>query len=514
MKTAARLLLSLALPMFAFAGDDTVVEGDAGKALDAAVQADPEKPFWGAVLVAKDGKVLLAKGYGEADYKKAPITPRTLFEIASASKMFTAIAILKLEMQGKLATTDPISKFFKGVPADKKAITVQHLVNHTSGISGEAILGYHSRETADEFVALAMKRPLASKIGETFEYSNPGYALLGVIIEKASGKKFEEYLRENLFKPAGMKDTGFCQDKSLDASRATVRRDSRDGNKDVGTAIEWGWSWGYRGMGGIVTTVYDLWRFDKAMRGDAILDAAAKTKHRTPALDNYGCGCLVGTSAGGQATISHSGSVAGFLCDYVRFPDDDAVVIVLSNDAGDPFGVVRRLSATIFRPPTATLAIDVKGRQLDEYGSLWFPGDAAWKAAKTGGGVSVSLGAKDGPPPLTATLSVESAAAFLKQLQGQIDAHAKAGAKEDDSLRAGVFTGDLKLKEGRGELKEAEIVIKPCYDARDADGKRWFDARMTLAFNDPVSGQQAFMAYLGLTSARQLAAALKGALAK
>ncbi|KAF0246511.1 MAG: hypothetical protein FD180_616 [Planctomycetota bacterium] len=509
-----RLLLLLALPLCARAEDDMVVDGDLGKSLDAAVQADPAKPFWGAVLVAKDGKILLAKGYGEADYKKAPITPRTLFEIASTSKMFTAIAILKLEMQGKLATSDAITKFFKGVPDDKKAITVRQLLNHTSGMSGEAILGYHARETADEFVALAMKQPLASKIGSKFEYCNPGYALLGVIIEKASGKKFEEYLRENLFKPAGMKDTGFCQDKSLDAARATVRRDSRQGNKEVGTAIEWGWSWGYRGMGGIVTTVYDLMRFDRAMRGDAILDAASKTKHRTAAMDNYGCGCLVGTSAGGQATLSHAGSVAGYLCDFTRFPDDDAVVIVLSNDAGDPFGVQRRLAATIFKPPTATLAIDVKGRQLDQYGSLWFPPDAPWKAAKTAAGASLSLGAKDGASPLTAAFSAESAAAFLKQLQAQIDAHTKAGAQEDDSLRAGVFTGDLTLKDGGAELKDAEITIKPCYDARDAAGKRWFDARMTLTFVDPASGQQAFMAYLGLTSARQLAAALKAALGK
>ncbi|NUN50291.1 MAG: beta-lactamase family protein [Candidatus Brocadiae bacterium] len=501
----------LALPLPLSAQDAVVVDGELGKAIDAAVQADPERPFWGVVLAARGGKVVLAKGYGAADYARRPNDPRTLFEIASTSKMFTAIAILKLEMQGRLKTADPISKFFKGVPADKKEITVQHLLNHTSGISGEALLGYASRETAEEFVALAMKQPLSSKTGTKFEYCNPGYALLGVIIEKASGKKFEEYLREAIFKPAGMKDSGFVQDKGLDAARATVRRDGRK-NADVGTAIEWGWGWGYRGMGGIVTTAYDLFRFDRAMRGETILNAAAKAKHQTPAMGGFGAGCQVATLPGGQLRVSHGGSVAGYLCTLDRFPDEDTVLIILSNDQADIFGVQARLTDALFPQPTASLTVNLKAGRLNEHGGLVLT-QGSWGAKATADGVALSLDSADGAP-VRVTMSRETATWLEGRLEALIREGKAAGKDDDGSMRAGVNPEGLEPKDGVLELPRVTVRIDSDYEARDAGGQVFRDPRITVTLIDRDSGRWPVLAFLSPTVAGRISASLREALGR
>jgi CubicO group peptidase (beta-lactamase class C family) len=511
-KSPLGLLLSLALSIVAFAEDEVVVEGETGKALDAALEKAVGDDFWGTILVAKDGKVLLTKGYGSADYEKAPNTPRTLFEIASASKMFTATAILKLEMQGKLSIEDPITKFFKNVPADKKGITVRHLLTHTSGMTVEALLPYQSPETADEFAALAMKAELESKIGEKFAYSNPGYALLGVIIEKASGQTMEKYLRENLFVPAGMKDSGFVQDKELDKKRASTRRDGRTG-QDLGSAVEWGWGWGYRGMGGIVTTCWDLYRFDRAMRAGKVLDEAARKKQVTPAQAGYGLGCLIETTDRGTKRMSHSGSVAGYLCNYIRYLDDDAVIIILSNDLCQ-LGVVGGALADVLFPPLGlTLTVDVKGRKLSDTGGLILKEGASWKATKAQDSVVLSLETKDGSP-LKAILPRESAISLSRVMQEMVKERRAAGEKDDGSFEAGVFTLRLPLKDGRCEISNAKYGLMPSYEGVDSKGNDIQDTRLTLIFIDPATGQWPLMAHMSLTAAQELIDALKKASAK
>ena len=502
------LLLALAL-LLTQAKDEVVVDGDLGKALDAAVTKQMGAKAWGSILVAKGGKVLLAKGYGSADYDMVANTPRTLFEIASSSKMFTATAILKLEMQEKLALSDPISKFFKDVPDDKKEITVRHLLNHTSGFTVEALLPYQSSTTADEFVALAMKTPLTSKIGGKFAYSNPGYALLGVIVEKASGQTMEKYLAENLFSPAGLTDTGFVQDKTLDARRASTRRD-RD-RKKVGTAIEWGWGWGYKGMGGIVTTCWDLFRFDQAMRAGKILGAEAQKKQLVTGQGGYALGCSVETTDRGTTKMSHSGSVAGYLAMFARYLDDDAVVIILSNGDCNLHGLEKALSSILFPPATLTLTIDVNGRKLNEHGGLILKDGLSWKAAKEGEAVILSLETATGAP-IKASFGKAAAQGLMKVVQKSIDERTKAGEKDDGSLEAGVFTLRLGLKEGRVEVRNAGFTLMPGYNGRDDKGKDVVDNRMTLIFTDAATGQWPLMAHMSITSAKQLVKALKDAI--
>ncbi len=349
MNTAGSLALALVVltsPVAAQkAKDGTVVDGKAGAELDAAVlKAAPD--FWGAVLVARKDEVLLAKGYGLADYESTPNTPRTLFELASASKQVAATAILHLEQKRKLKVTDTLGEFFKDVPEDKREIQLHHLLTHTSGISGNVGVPYASPIGRQQYVRDMLAEPLSSPPGERFEYCNVGYALLAAVVEEVSGKSFEDYVHKNLFKPAKLKDTGFITDRHLiKTKRASVRKSEQPGEW---TAASWHWGWGYRGMGGVVTTVYDLLAWDRALRGDKLLGKKAKEKLYTPVEDGYAYGWKVHETRWGSRKAHHSGGVAGYGTNVVRYLDDDACVFVLSNDGKAAHQVSYELEQVLF----------------------------------------------------------------------------------------------------------------------------------------------------------------------
>jgi CubicO group peptidase (beta-lactamase class C family) len=167
--------------------------------------------FSGQVLVMENGKIILSRGYGFADQNTRTANSRgTVFNIASLSKQFTAAAILRLEADGKLKTSDKISKFFDGVPDDKAGITIDQLLTHSSGLPrGDDGVGSSTRA---EVIANVFSRPLAEVPGQKFHYSNLGYRLLAAIVESASGMSFPDYVRERLFRSAGLDHTGFYQE--------------------------------------------------------------------------------------------------------------------------------------------------------------------------------------------------------------------------------------------------------------------------------------------------------------
>lgn len=185
-----------------------VVYGATGKRLDRYLTRLTPFGFAGVVLVAENGQVALSKGYGLANQaKQVPNTPETILGILSVSKQFTAAAIMTLEMQGKLHTSDPVAIHLSNVPEDKRGITIHHLLTHTSGIvSGSA--RYFEDRSREGIVRVAFAEPLAFKPGESFLYSNIGYALAATIVEEVSGESFDQYLQEHLFGPAGMQNTG------------------------------------------------------------------------------------------------------------------------------------------------------------------------------------------------------------------------------------------------------------------------------------------------------------------
>ncbi len=320
------------------AASPPIVAGDLGAKLDRYLT---ESGFEGVALVAKDGNVALMKGYGLADReKREPYAADTIVSIGSITKQFTAAAILKLEMEGKLKVEDPIARFFKDVPEDKRGITLHQLLTHTAALESD-FAGDYETVGRDEYVQRILTSKLRGKPGAEHFYANSGYSLLAAIVEVASGQPYETYLREHLFLPAGMKETGYRLPK-WEARR--VPAGYRDG-KRWGTMLEKPWApdgpyWALRGNGGIESTLSDLWTWSRALDGDAVLSAAARGKLFTPYVKEgpgadsfYAYGWAIFTTPWNAKLVAHDGGNGVFSADFRRYVDDRIVVITGSSDS-------------------------------------------------------------------------------------------------------------------------------------------------------------------------------------
>jgi CubicO group peptidase (beta-lactamase class C family) len=291
--------------------------------------------FSGQIVVAVKGHVVLDRAFGFADKaRRAPILPDTVFNVASFTKQFTAAAILRLEMDGKLATGDPIRKYLEGVPGDKAAITIHQLLTHTAGLKRDSIRQGGTRVlTRDETVREVLAAPLSSKPGERFAYSNDGYRLLAAIVEKASGEPFGAYLDKHLFEPAGMHNTGMFDEARWAKARIAKGYDEWH---DLGSFLDWPKSWHRLGPGGAVSTARDLMRWHLALSDERILSTAAKAKmtaKQTAADDApfYGYGWFITETADKRPLLFHGGDNPGYHSEVRWYPDDDRVIIVVTN---------------------------------------------------------------------------------------------------------------------------------------------------------------------------------------
>ncbi|MFQ5843745.1 MAG: serine hydrolase domain-containing protein [Planctomycetota bacterium] len=496
---ATVLVLLVAWP--AAAEEATVVRAGLGSKLDRAVQRSTGGGFWGAVLVGRGGEVLLAKGYGFADYARRPNTARSLFEIASTSKPFTAAAVLKLQMQGKLRLDDPIAKHFEEVPPAKAKITIHHLLTHTSGISPQVGVPYASTIERGDYIRYVLGQRLETEPGETFAYSNAGYALLAALVEVVSGRPFEEYVRNNLFEPAGLQDTGFIGGGAFDADRMTTRLSERTPDA---TAADWFWGWGYRGMGGVVTTVWDLWRWDRALRGDDVLDRKTRARSYEPFHESYACGWRVDTTSRGTRKVSHAGGVEGYGVNYVRYLEDDAVVVVLSNGKSDVHAVTKTIEDLLFPPPRITAAFDVAGYELNRYGAVEFAGTAAWRVRKDGQQIVLVL---EDPRRRHAVATIRLPQGPAKKLQMDLGRHVagrRAGGGEAP-MDAGAYLHRYSLRAGKLEISQGlELRVMPRYTGMDENRRRITDERVTLVLVDTRHRQWPVMAKMDTRSAGAL----------
>ncbi len=314
------------------------VHGPMGESLDRFLSRLEDFGFSGSALVAQNGKVVLDKGYGVADREHhRPYTAETMFDIASISKQFTAAAILKLEQQGKLKVEDPLAKFLgPAVPEDKAGITLHMLLTHSSGLV-DVIGGEYDPVSRADMIRLSMAAPLVHAPGKKFWYSNVGYSLLAAVVEIASGKPFEAYLKENLWEPAGMLHTGF----HVPDPEAVAHGYTPEG--DWGTPMDHPWLpdgpyWNLRGNGGVLSTTGDLYRWDQALTGDKVLNKTERTKYVTPwvsqgrqAHASYGYGWSVEEGPKGGTEISHIGGNLVFDSDFRRYPGTQSVIILSSN---------------------------------------------------------------------------------------------------------------------------------------------------------------------------------------
>jgi len=294
------------------------------------------------VIVVKNGKTLLRKAYGAADLAaKKPLTPGTVLRLGSITKQFTAVAILMLADDGKLALNDPITRFFPDYPTGGKVITVEHLLTHTSGIASfTGKPNYVERMGQDLSVAQMIdgfkNDPLEFEPGTRYRYNNSGYFLLGAIIEKVSGLTYPRFLEQRIFVPLGMKDTAY---EGFERSAAPRANGYSAKGKAFEPAAHLSMSQPYA-AGSLVSTVDDLARWDAAITAGKLIKPASWKLAFTPYKLNpekstgYGYGWGVSTFQGVPA-IQHGGGINGFSTYALRLPQQRIFVAVLANrDSG------------------------------------------------------------------------------------------------------------------------------------------------------------------------------------
>jgi CubicO group peptidase (beta-lactamase class C family) len=297
--------------------------------------------FSGSVLIADGDRVLLAKGYGFADEKRSiPNTATTVFQIASITKQFTAAAIMTLAMDGKLATDDTLSAFFEDVPADKQGITLRQLLTHTSGvIPGDT--EYFDDNSRDEIIAMILHEPLEFEPGESFLYSNMGYALLAGVIEQVSGESYEDYLREHLFLQTGMTSTGY----RLSSWDPDSVAHWYSGGVDNGDQLDRPYpDWNFIGSGRIRSTTEDMFRWHRALTSEGLLSAEAKKEMYSPVENNYAYGWVVKDTDHGLLIQHNGASSDGAAAEFRRYVDEDIVIVLFSNRDGEQMLFGNRLA--------------------------------------------------------------------------------------------------------------------------------------------------------------------------
>jgi CubicO group peptidase (beta-lactamase class C family) len=305
------------------------------------------KQFMGSVLVDRDGKALLSKGYGSANLEwDISNSPSTKFRLGSITKQFTAACILLLEERGKLKVEDPVKKYMPDAPAAWDKMTIFNLLTHTSGIpSFTGFPDYHSTEaiatTPELLVARFRDKPLEFQPGEKWNYSNSGYVLLGYLIEKISQQSYRQFVQEKIFNPLGMKDSGYDSNSEIILHRASGYTPGPKGMTNAG----------YIDMtiplsaGALYSTTEDLVRWEQGLMGGKLLSPTSLKKMTTPFKNDYAFGLGVHT-ANGHRLIDHGGGIEGFNTFLAYYPEDKLTVVVLANLNGQaPDAIASKLAA-------------------------------------------------------------------------------------------------------------------------------------------------------------------------
>jgi len=347
--SANRILLTVTLLCFLCAG---MRSSDSAQApverMDQIVRSYSDShQFMGSVLVAQGDKVVFENSYGNANLEwNIPDDSLTKFRIGSMTKQFTAASILLLEERGKLSTDEYVKKYLPDAPAAWDKITIYNLLTHTSGIpSFTSFPDYRTSEgtptTPKSLVDRFRDKPLEFQPGEKWDYSNSGYVLLGYLLEKISGQTYADFVTQNIFKPVGMKDSGYDSNSAVIPHRATGYTPSPRGPVNSG----------YIDMtipfsaGALYSTTHDLLMWEQALYGGKVLSAASLKKMTTPYKQNYGCGLMI-TTTKGHVKYEHGGGIEGFNTEMAYYPDDKLTVIVLANlNGGAPEDIAGKLAA-------------------------------------------------------------------------------------------------------------------------------------------------------------------------
>jgi D-alanyl-D-alanine carboxypeptidase len=343
MSNTSRILLMAAfasLPMRAAAAQlpagTTPPTGEAFAArVDSVVKADilPRGFPSVSIVVTRGGRTLLERAWGVANVATGQkAEPTTSYRIGSVSKQFTAALVLKLVDRGKLSLTDSVGRYLKGIRPEWNAITIEQLLNHTSGLARDFQQVSRAAENlpADSLVAMAARDTLVSKPGTVHAYSNTGYMLLGAVIEKVHGKPYGVVLRDEIARPLGLASLGWCGSVATDRAAAGYMRTS-DGK--AAAPIQQHVSQGL-GAGGICSTAGDLARWNHALHGGRVLSAASYAAMTTPrgaATGKYGFGLQPRKSQWASPAIVHDGQGAGYSSHNGWYPAESLSVTLLYN---------------------------------------------------------------------------------------------------------------------------------------------------------------------------------------
>ena len=331
-----------------------------------------------AVLVQKDGQAVLRKGYGMANLELGiPMTPENVFEVGSITKQFTAAAILLLQERGRLRVEDPITKYLPDYPTHGQTVTIENLLTHTSGIPSYTGLPEwypHIREDMKpaDVAALFQDKPLEFTPGERWVYDNSGFFLLGMIVEKVSGKTYEQFVEEEIFRKLGMTHSRYGHSEEIVPLRAAGYSKGDQGFRNT-SFISMTQPYA---AGALMSTVDDLAIWGRALQSEALLKKASLdrmlTAHRLPSgvstQYGYGIGVL---DFRGTHVLRHGGDIPGYTADVIWAPEERLFVAILSNnDASDPRPedlALRILARALGKPAEERKTLQLDARTLDEY---------------------------------------------------------------------------------------------------------------------------------------------------
>ena len=332
--------------------------------IDSYLESSVTNGFSGVVLVSIKGEIILSKGYGWADRKnKIPNSPSTVFNIGSVTKQFTASAILKLVEQGKIKTSDKISSYFSQTPIDKRGITIHQLLTHTSGISNRTGGFRYNEASKKQFLIEFFESELQSKPGTKYQYANANYIMLTAILELVSGQTYSSFLNDYLFEPSQMKSTGY---KGITFNIERLAHGYYYNRNDE-KWTDWGTTqqhlpynnkhWYSIGKGDIHSTIEDLYKWHVALKNNVVLTSKTKEIQETPYVAEndkmtsyYGYGWAISQSNRNTKVVAHNGSNGLYFADFVRFIDDDVVVIYMTNAflGSESENVAREIGKMIF----------------------------------------------------------------------------------------------------------------------------------------------------------------------
>lgn len=405
--------------------------GTFARAADQVMQRELQRGhFSGTVLISRGSHVLFAKGYGLAVADSGiRNTLDTKFEIGSITKTFTATLIMQLEQQRRLALTDSICTYIEACPAAWSAVTLRHLLSHTSGIYNLTLSADYDKlhgvpQTREEVLARFRTQPLTFVPGAKFDYSNSNYFLLAMVIEKVTGHTYESVLKQRILEPLDMRDTGVIHRDSILPGHATGYRPTKSWDMEVDSPTDPSWSFG---AGSLYSTVGDLQKWSEALDSDRILPHAALERMWQPVKGEYGYGWEVlspSLSTGNRQVIQHTGLITGFITILRRTVDTQLTAIVLANSlASNPARVAQSLTALAlgehFVPNFERDAEDLTPENLRRYVGAYELGGERYTITSRDGRLYVSGNEHPGLPELE-LLAASQTELFLRDMDGEL----------------------------------------------------------------------------------------------